>query len=248
MPIVAPSVRLLTAAGPYADLITYGQTQVSDDLPIVSIVGGFAWSDTPENGLAILTYGRTAAIAEGLAQDIAQRAWTDRSRYQVSLTPLDEVVAMAKARWGGYSGPSALLRRCRGQSRRRWAREHNGSAERPVSGESRSRVTRPVRRCSRSRNMPRSRCWRRDIADAEQGVHRADATECAVAAKVLALSDGYIVGRRGIMAGRTINLGKAAAIQVGGLAIVLASRRIQAADPLSSRLSAWNQGPSRQFS
>ena len=33
------------------------------------------------------------------------------------------------------------------------------------------------------------------------------------------------------MAGHSINLGKATAIEVGGLAIVLASRRIQAADP-----------------
>src|SRR3546814_577824 len=56
-PIVAPSVRLLTAAGPYADLVAEGRAATGADVPLVSVVGGFAWSDTPETGIAILPYG-----------------------------------------------------------------------------------------------------------------------------------------------------------------------------------------------
>jgi len=92
MPIVAPSVRLLTANGPYADLIAYGQSRRSEAIPVVSVVGGFAWSDTPENGLAIMVYGADMAAAEALARDIAERAWADRERYRTTLTPLGEVV------------------------------------------------------------------------------------------------------------------------------------------------------------
>jgi len=231
MPIVAPSVRLLTAAGPYADLITYGQTQISDDLPIVSIIGGFAWSDTPENGLAILTYGRTSAIAEGLAQDIAQRAWMDRSRYQVSLTPLDEVFAMTKA--AGADSQARPL--CFADVADNPGGGGRGNTTDLLNGLLAAKVDRAL--LGLFVDAAAAEICHAAGAGAEisltlnKGSTRADATECAVAAKVLALSDGYIVGRRGIMAGRTINLGKAAAIQVGGLAIVLASRRIQAADP-----------------
>jgi microcystin degradation protein MlrC len=48
---------------------------------------------------------------------------------------------------------------------------------------------------------------------------------------VLALSDGDIVGRRGVYKGRTAKLGPAAAIRTGGLTMVVCSRRIQCADP-----------------
>jgi len=71
--------------------------------------------------------------------------------------------------------------------------------------------------------------------------------ELAIKAKALAVSDGLVVGRRGIFAGRTINPGKAAAIQVGGLAVVLARYRIQAIDPAFSKRLDWSGGSSRQL-
>src|SRR5690606_11627244 len=49
--------------------------------------------------------------------------------------------------------------------------------------------------------------------------------------EVLALSEGKVVGRRGIAQGRTIDLGRSAALRVGGITVVVVSRRIQAADP-----------------
>jgi microcystin degradation protein MlrC len=64
----------------------------------------------------------------------------------------------------------------------------------------------------------------RDCADAHGRAIPVDAT-------VLALSNGIVAGRRGICAGRTANLGPSAAIQVGGLTLVVCSRRIQCADP-----------------
>ena len=49
--------------------------------------------------------------------------------------------------------------------------------------------------------------------------------------EVVSLSDGVVVGRRGIRAGSTVDLGPSACVQLGGLTIVVVSRRIQAADP-----------------
>src|SRR5690606_33233629 len=101
LPIVAPTVRLLTAEGPYADLIREGQRLTGPDVPLVSVVGGFAFSDSPENGLAIIVYGDArngdAGRAAQVARTLANRAWSERERFRVELTPLDEAIVRAVA-------------------------------------------------------------------------------------------------------------------------------------------------------
>ncbi len=54
MPLVPPSVTLLTARGAYADMIAEGQRHIGPDLPVVSILGGFAFSDAREGGITRL--------------------------------------------------------------------------------------------------------------------------------------------------------------------------------------------------
>jgi microcystin degradation protein MlrC len=49
--------------------------------------------------------------------------------------------------------------------------------------------------------------------------------------EVLAVSDGVVAGRRGIYAGRTAHMGTSAAVRIGGLTMIVCSRRIQCADP-----------------
>ncbi|MDN3722634.1 M81 family metallopeptidase [Roseibium salinum] len=70
LPVSPPTVTLLTERGPYADIVTYGQGFLDDDIINVSILGGFAYSDTAKNGLAIIV---TARSANGTAQDVARK-------------------------------------------------------------------------------------------------------------------------------------------------------------------------------
>src|SRR5690606_11647726 len=82
------------------------------DVPLVSVVGGFAWSDTPKNGLAILVYGEGANGADSagrVALDLARRAWADRERFRVRLTPLDEAIRRAAAGGKDPSLPAICL-------------------------------------------------------------------------------------------------------------------------------------------
>ena len=62
---------------------------------------------------------------------------------------------------------------------------------------------------------------------------RADehAREIPVELEVLGLSDGIVPGRRGVYAGRTALMGPTAAVRIGGITMVVCSRRIQCADP-----------------
>src|SRR3546814_2959508 len=96
MPIWAPTGTLLTAQGPYADLVEAGQAARGEDLPVVSVVAGFPYGDTPYDGLTVLAYG-TGDRPGQVARDLAERAWADRERFRPRLTPLDEAVARAAA-------------------------------------------------------------------------------------------------------------------------------------------------------
>lgn len=240
MPIVAPSVRLLTAAGPYADLIAHGQTLASETLPVVSVVGGFAWSDTSDNGLAILTYGARQADADAAASDIAQRAWADRERYKVALKPLDAVVEMARTA-ADPTRPALCVA---------------DVADNPGGG-GRGNTT-DVLAAILEAGVPgalfglfvdppaAAQCHAAGVGGRialtlNAGQADAHAAEVPLDAEVLALGDGKVVGERGILKGRTVDLGPSAAIQAGGVTIVLASRRIQAADPALFR--ALDQDP-----
>src|SRR5246127_1252274 len=98
LPIVPPTVTLLTAAGPYAEMIDLGQRRISPEIMNVSAMGGFAFADAPECGLSVVvTARRDKRAAEKLAREIAELGWANRARFYARLTPLDEAVEKALA-------------------------------------------------------------------------------------------------------------------------------------------------------
>ncbi len=98
VPLVAPSVTLLTGNGyPYGDLIRSGQKYIGEEIINVTILSGFAFSDTPKNGMSFLVYSRKSVeSAKRIAKELAQLGWNDRKRYQTRMQPLNEAVRMAK--------------------------------------------------------------------------------------------------------------------------------------------------------
>src|SRR5207249_8048884 len=58
LPIVPPTVTLLTAAGPYAEMIELGQRRMIPAIVNVSVMGGFAYADTAKNGLSVIVTAR----------------------------------------------------------------------------------------------------------------------------------------------------------------------------------------------
>ena len=67
LPLTPASTSLLTAAGPYADLIEAGQAMATPEIMNVSVVGGFVFSDTPKNGVAVIVTARND-VAAGAAR------------------------------------------------------------------------------------------------------------------------------------------------------------------------------------
>src|SRR3546814_9594756 len=76
----------------------------------VSILGGFAGSDTDRNGMTIIVTAREdAAKAKALARELAIAGWADRSRYQTRMTSLAEAVRMALEAGRDKARPNLLF-------------------------------------------------------------------------------------------------------------------------------------------
>src|SRR5437763_10033174 len=99
LPIVPPTVTLLTAAGPYAAMSQLGQRRMGPEIINVSVMGGFAYADTGKNGLSVIVTARAGnrPAAEALAREVANYGWEQRARFYPKLTSLDEAVEKALA-------------------------------------------------------------------------------------------------------------------------------------------------------
>ena len=228
LPLTPASITLLTREGPYADAIRYGQSRVGAGVLDVSIVGGFVFSDTPKNGVAVVVNGETGADVRGIALDIAERIWNDRGRFVKRLTALEEAMRIpGRTIWsdagdnpggGGTGQTTSLLRQL-----------NEAGAEAVLYGMFfEPELAAAAHRAGEGREI------------------QARFTEGLTAkAKVLKLTDGRVVGRRGIWAGRALELGPTCALQIGGIAVVCASRRKQCADPVFFEMHGLDVGAAR---
>ena len=225
LPLTPASVTLLTREGPYADAIRYGQSKVGDGVLDVSIVGGFVFSDSPKNGVAIVVNGESGAPLREVALDVAGRIWDDRKRFVKRLTSIEDAMRIpGKTIWsdagdnpggGGTGQTTALLRKL-----------HQARAENVLYGN----------------------FFEPQIAAAAQGKREIMATFSegfSAPAKVLKTTDGRCIGRRGIWAGRALELGPTAALQIGGITAICVSKRKQCADPVFFEMHGLDVGAAR---
>lgn len=230
LPIVAPTVSMLTAQGPYAEVIDLGQALAAQDARIanVSVMGGFAYGDTPFNGMAVIVTATEAAAGEALAQRLAEAAWERRDRFVARLTPLAEAVRLAKESpmplafadvadnpGGGAHGNTTWILQA----------FHEAGVEGALVG---MMLDAPLAAEAHGLGVG-ARFTARFNRDStpDDPFRRPFAAE----AVVRAVSDGNVTGRRGIYAGTAMTLGRTACLQVGGLSVVVVEGRAQCADP-----------------
>lgn len=233
LPIVAPTVSLLTAQGPYAEVIDLGQALAAADDRVlnVSVMGGFAYGDTPFNGLAVVVTATDQAVADALALRLAEAAWARRDRFVARLTPLEEAtrlalespVPLAFADVADNPGGGG-----RGNTMPILAAFHAagvtdclvGVIHDPLLAAEAHALGQGGRFTARF-NRPQGSLTAED----------AFSHPFAAEAEVVALSDGRVTGRRGIYGGTAMTLGATAALRLGGITVVVISIRTQCADP-----------------
>ncbi|HKX10035.1 MAG TPA: M81 family metallopeptidase [Stellaceae bacterium] len=233
LPIVPPTVTLLTAAGPYAEMIALGQCRMTPEILNVSVMGGFAYGDTAKNGIAVIvTARRDAGVAHALAREIAELGWANRDRFRARLTSREDAVARAVTAGKDAARPALCLADVadnpggggRGNTTYLLEALLKAGAEGVLFG-----IFNDATLAEEAHRLGRGA---RFLAQVNRAEDNRFSKPLAHDAEVLALSDGECVGRRGISAGRRISLGKSAALKVGGVTLIVISNRQQCADPI----------------
>lgn len=231
LPMIPPATTQNTAFGPFKDAIAMGQAMLDHEVINVSIASGFTSGDTPKNGLAVLVYARHAqAAAEARVRELAQAIWDSRERWQVNLTSLADAVAMAKAAGQRRAEPKLfadVADNPGGGGRGNTMFILRAFVEAGVQGAVVGVIFDPAL-AAEAHTLGEGAEFRARFNRAETQEFSERFEADAVVAK---LSDGVLVGRRGIAAGRTVTLGATALLAIGGVRVVVISERRQLAEP-----------------
>lgn len=232
LPFIPPSTSQNTKSGPYADVIAYGQSKVGGGIIDVSVSSGFSLGDTPKNGMSVIASATDRAAAQSVARDVAAYAWSQRHRFTANLTSLEQCTAMALACGRDVSKSSLLFADVAdnpgGGGRGNTVFTLRAFHQAGVQGCAIGPVFDPALAAE---------AHRLGIGAAFEARFNRDETTTfsetfAASAKVVALSDGVFVGRHGMAAGRTLDMGPAAVIAVDGIQVVVTTIRHQALDPM----------------
>jgi microcystin degradation protein MlrC len=246
LPIVPPTVTLLTAAGPYAEMIELGQRKITPAIMNVSVMGGFAYADTAKNGLSVIVTARgDRREAAKLASEIAQYGWDNRARFYPKLTSLDEAVGKALATGRDPSLPALAFADVAdnpgGGGRGNTMFLLRAFAEAGVKGALFGIIYDPPLAAEAHRHGLHY--------NFDAHFNRDETTKFSepwsAPARVAALHGGDCVGRRGIYAGTRLALGPCAALAIGGITVVVVSHRVQCADPIFFEMMGLDIGKAR---
>jgi microcystin degradation protein MlrC len=236
LPIVPPTVTQLTGKDatnrPYGELIDLGQQRMNEPpfagrVLNVSVMGGFAFADTPFNGLTVVVTATDQQAANALAGEIAVAGWERRDRFRPALTGLDDAVRLARTTatklifadvadnpgGGGRGNTMAILQAFHAAGVRNALvgviHDPPLAAEAHALGVGAAFDAR----------------FNRDGGDEFSKPFTTRAT-------VAALRDQPITGRRGIYADNTLDVGKSAALMLDGITVIVLTHRYQCADPM----------------
>jgi microcystin degradation protein MlrC len=234
IPLVAPQISLLTASGPYADVMNYGLSKVVDKVMNVSVMAGFSYSDSPKNGLTaiVTTRDRDHALAKAVALDICTLAWNMRERFKRRMTSLADAVRMAVEAGNDPGKPPIILADVAdnpgGGGRGNTVHLLRALKESGASGVifgvfNDAAVAEEAHRAGRGKSF-RARFNTRE-QDAFSQQWECDGT-------VVELSDGRYVGRRGLARGMACEMGPSALLDLGGIRLVVISNRQQCLEPM----------------
>ncbi len=239
LPIVAPPVTLLTGREapkrPYGELIDLGQSRMREPpyagrVLNVSVMGGFAFADTPFNGMTAVVTALDATSAQNLAVEIGEAGWSRRDRFYPSLTSLEDAVALARGTTD-RARPALIFADVadnpggggRGNTMFILEAFHAAGISNALVGIIHDPALAADAHAAGMGAMIPARFNREPINDFSRPYN--------THARVRALHSGPILCRRGIFAGGSVDLGPSAALQIGGIVVVVVSRRVQCADP-----------------
>jgi microcystin degradation protein MlrC len=241
LPIVPPTVSMLTGSDaherPYGEMIDFGQqrmreTPYAGSVLNVSVMGGFAYADTPFNGLTVVVTATDPAAARALAQEIAIFGWARRDRFRATLTSLDDAVQRATAASADHAAPALIFADVAdnpgggGRGNTMWILEafHKAGVKDALVG-----VIHDPALAAEAHQLGEGARFTARFNRAGGDEFSKPFTAEAVVRKLHAAP---VRGRRGIYANNTLDMGLSAALQIRGITVVVISNRFQCADPI----------------
>jgi microcystin degradation protein MlrC len=236
LPIVPPTVTQLTGKDapnrPYGELIDLGQQRMTEApyagrVLNVSVMGGFAFADTPFNGLTVVVTATSQDAADSLAREIAVAGWERRGRFRPALTSLDNAVRLAQTTTtplifadvadnpggGGRGNTMAILQAF-----------HAAKITKALVG-----VIHDPALAAEAHALGLGAAFE---ARFNRGGGDEFSRPFTAPAVVSLLLDQPIRGRRGIYANNTLDIGKSAALTLDGITVIVLTHRYQCADPM----------------
>ena len=239
LPIVPPTVSMLTGQDaherPYGEMIDLGQQRMRQPpyagrVLNVSVMGGFAYADTPFNGLTVVVTATDAAAAHGLAREIAEAGWARRDRFRATLTSLDDAVRLAigtqdRARPPLIFADVADNPGGGGRGNTMWLLEafHKVGVRDALVG-----VIHDPALAAEAHQRGEADGF---MARFNRGGGDEFSRPFNAPAVIRKLRNTTVRGRRGIYANNTLDTGPSAALQLDGITVVVISNRFQCADP-----------------
>ncbi len=240
LPFLPASTEQLIAPGtPYARLLELAAAWPDPKVLNISLCGGFPLADSAKCGFAVVAtaVAGARAAAEAAAKSLATEVWQRRHEFVSRLTPLEEAVAMAvrggcsvegantadgrliladvadNPGGGGGGNTTALLQALL-----------EAGANQVLLGV----VTDPSL-AEEAHQLGMGAVFNARFNRGASGDAHVRAFEHQ--ARVLALSDGHFVGRRGLVQGSSQSMGPSALLELGGVRVVVITHRQQLLDP-----------------
>ena len=237
VPMISPAVSLLTANGPYADLIEYGQTLLNEKYVNISILAGFAPADASTNGMSVVvtTKGsnkQSKLLAQDTANHIAKRAWADRHSYKTNLIDPQKMIALCKEVSENPSKPGIIIADVAdnpgGGGRGNTAFALKALIDAEIEHIAVGMIVDPEL-AKEAHNIGEGQSFQA-IFNRSETTKFSDTWQTQ--ATVLKLIKGSCVGRRGIYKGRRMDLGLCALLAINGVRVIISTARHQLADPI----------------
>lgn len=232
VPILPPSVALHSDRGPYGEAIAKGQSRLGGSILNVSVLGNFSFGDTPKNGMSVIVTSRgDQDAADALAHELAADLWAGRHRLRADLLSIEEATRRMAEVVADPSLPPLLLADVAdnpgGGGRGNTTAILASFLAAGLEGVAFAIHCDPPLAAEAHRQGAGSRFLARLNRDETEPTSK----PLAVEAVVMGLSDGEVIGRRGMMGGRLRSLGPTAWLRLDGrIDLVIVSIRHQLLD------------------
>lgn len=249
LPLTPPSVTLLTAEGPYADLVHDAEALMARDPAILnaSVTGGFTFSDLPKCGITITVTARDGdeTAAKRACAQLARRGWAERARHTRRLLSIPEATELALKAGRGETPP--VIYSDAGDNPGGGGR---GSTAYTLRALHEARVPGVVLGLFVDPELAAEAQALGEGAHFHAVFNRVESEfsqRFESGARVVKLTDGQDVGRRGTMAGRAFSLGPTALLELddSGMRVVVISLRRQCHEPRTLEMHGIDIGAAK---